>query len=440
MTAKGRLRTSLRALQHRNYRLFFLGQGISLIGTWMTRLASSWLVYRLSSDPFLLGLVNFASLVPSFVLGAVAGVWVDRSRNLRRLIWWTQFAGMIQSFGLAATSLAHSRFGLSAHATIVTLIALNLLQGIINSFDMPGRQAFLPRMVTNKEDLANGIALNSSLFNGARLIGPALAGALIAVVGETWCFLSDALSYIAVLWALSAMVGVDQPGVAKAGQRLVHGLKEGFAYAWRFEPIRAVLQHVAVLSFLGMPYTVLLPVFAKEILGGGPSTLGLLTAASGFGALIGALRLAGRESMAGIGRVITWGGAVFAVALASFALSRLLPLSLPLLLATGFGMLTQSASCQTILQTVVQPDKRGRVMSLYLVAWGGMAPFGSLLSGYLAKVIGAPATLVLCAAGCGVSTAFFAWRLPAVRAAMRHSREAAAAPPPAAAVSEDAGK
>lgn len=408
------LKTSLRALKHRNYRLFFAGQAVSLIGTWMTRLASSWLVYRLTSDPLMLGIVTFASLVPSFVLGPFAGVWVDRSKALNRLIFITQFFGMLQSIGLVLVSAIQAR----AHVTITALISLNVLQGVINAFDMPARQAFLPRMITDKKDLANGIALNSTIFNAARLIGPAVAGSLIALVGETWCFGIDAISYIGVLWAVYAM-RVDESGfLPKGGQNMFTQLKEGLAYANGSEPIRTILIHIAVLSFMGMPYTILLPVYAKQILGGGPDTLGWLTAASGFGAVVGALRLAGRESLVGIGRSIVIAGGLFAVALFAFAYSRNLPLSLLLMLGTGYGMLTQTASGNTILQTVTDVDKRGRVMSLYSMAFVGMAPFGSLAAGTLAAWIGTPATLAACAVCCALSTARFAARLPHVRAAV----------------------
>lgn len=408
-------KTSLRALGHRNYRLFFWGQAVSLIGTWMTRLASSWLVYRLTNDPAMLGVVNFASLAPSFLLGPFAGVLVDRAKNLQRLIFLTQLAGMFQSVGLVLASAISA----APATTIASLIALNILQGIINAFDMPARQAFLPRMITDKKDLSNGIALNSSLFNAARLVGPAIAGALIAVVGETWCFGIDALSYIGVLWAVQAMRVREDDTRPKEGQRLFASLAEGLRYAWSYEPIRAVLLLIAGLSFFGLPHTVLLPVYAREILGGGPQTLGWLTAASGLGALLGALRLARRESIVGIGRVIAVAGLLFTSSLLAFAYSHNLPLSFVLLLGTGFGMLSQSASCNTILQSIVDPDKRGRVTSLYLTAFVGMAPFGGLVTGYFASRVGAPLTLAVCAGFCGLCTLQFALRLPRIRAAVR---------------------
>ena len=408
------LKTSIRALRHRNYRLFFAGQAVSLIGTWMTRLTSSWLVYRLTNDPAMLGLVNFASLVPSFLIGAFAGVMVDRAQSLKRIIFITQLAAMVQSVGLVLTSAIPA----DPKTTITALLALNIVQGVINAFDLPARQAFLPRMITDPKDLANGIALNSSLFNAARLIGPAIAGALIAAVGETWCYGLDALSYVGVLWAVYAMRVNEELVQPKVPQRILASLKEGFRYAWTFEPIRAALILVASLSLFGLPYTILLPIYAREILGGGPKTLGWLTAAAGCGALVGALRLAGRTSITGLGRVILFAGALFAVALVGFAFSTSMPLSIALLFGTGFGMLTQTASCNTVLQTVVDSDKRGRVMSLFSMAFVGMAPFGGLASGFFARRIGAPATLAGCAAMCALSSVHFATRLPRVRAAV----------------------
>lgn len=407
------IRTSFRALSYRNYRLFFTGQAISLIGTWMTRLASSWLVYRLTNDAFLLGVVNFASLIPTFLLAPVAGVIVDNTKNLQRLIIYTQIAGLVQSAGLAVVAMEHW----STPTTINALIILNIMQGLINAFDMPGRQAFLPQMIHNKTDLANGIALNSTLFNTARLIGPALAGILIGLVGEFWCFTIDSISYIGVVWALYAMKIDHSSRVVPAKQSITKSLIEGFQYSYRSLPIRSVLILVALLSFAGMPYTVLLPVYAKEILKGDASTLGLLTSAVGCGAVVGALLLARRQSVEGIGKVIIWAGITFTVALLSFAYSPFLWLSMPLLLCAGFGMLVQSASCNTILQTIVDSDKRGRVMSLYSTAFMGMMPFGSLAAGYYSKKIGAPNTLACCAGICALSTGFFAWRLKQIHVA-----------------------
>lgn len=382
----------------------------------MTRLASSWLVYRLTADPFLLGAVNFASLIPAFILAPIAGVFVDRSAKLLRFIVWTQAAGAVQSLGLLLVTIA----GWSAHTTVWALILLNLLQGVINAFDMPARQAFLPLMVTDKKDLANAIALNSTLFNAARLVGPAIAGLLISRFGEAWCFGIDTMSYVGVIWALLAMrVIQDHPLQTQDESRFFTSFKEGMSYAAHHIPIRSALTLVAMLSFAGLPVTVLLPVYAKTILGGDSTTLGILTAASGLGAVVGALILARRETIKGIGRVIVYAGAIFAVAVLCFAFSKNLYTSIVALFATGLGMIMQSASCNTVLQTVVDSDKRGRVMSLYSMAFNGMAPFGSLAAGYLAARMGAPYTLALCSILCGLSTLYFASNLKRIRTGVR---------------------
>jgi MFS family permease len=401
------LKTMARSLRHRNYRLFFTGQAISLIGTWMTRVATSWMVYRLTEDPVMLGVVNFAGLIPSFVLGPLCGVLVDRTDDLKRLISRTQLAAMLQSFGLVAAAA----LPLSTSTVVATLIALNVLQGVINAFDVPARQAFLPRMIPNQADLANGIALNSTLFNSARLIGPALAGGLIGAIGELGCYIVDAVSYIGVLWALAAMAVPALDGPVRERPAFWAGLKDGLAYAYRHPSIKSLIMLVAVLSFVGMPYNVLLPIYAKDILHGGARTLGLLTAAAGCGAVLAALVLSTRDSIEGLARWILLAGLVFGGSLAAFAYSRSVALSAALLLLVGFGMLLQTSSCSTVIQTVVDPSKRGRVMSLYSTAFLGMAPFGSLVSGYLAKHLGPPATLGACAGVCVVASAFFARRL-----------------------------
>lgn len=407
------LKAALRALSYRNYRLFFTGQAVSLIGTWMTRMASSWLVYRLTDDPWMLGVVGFASLAPAFLLAPFAGVWVDRSHNLKRLIILTQAAGMLQSIGLVI--VAWGPF--TPDQIVLGMILLNIYQGLVNSFDIPARQAFLPLMISHPGDLANGVALNSTLFHMARLIGPTLAGLLVALVGEGGCFLADAVSYIGVLMALMAM-RMERLAPSKAPkERMGRSIMEGWRYAYRYEPIRTVLTLVAAVSFLGLPYNVLLPVYAREILNGGPSALGFLTGASGLGAMVGALALARRESIRGIGRMIVWAGVLFSVALLAFAYSRNFALSLVLMAGVGFGMIIQSAACNTIVQTIVAPDKRGRVMSLYSMAFMGMAPFGGLAVGYFAGRFTTPPTLAVCALGCALSTAYFAWRLPAIREA-----------------------
>jgi MFS family permease len=377
----------------------------------MTRIATGWLVYRLSGpdSALLLGIVGFAGQAPSFFLGPFAGVLVDRW-NRHRLLVVTQALSLVQSALLAVVAFR----GEPGMATIAQVIVLAVGQGIINAFDMPARQAFLIEMIEKPADLPNAIALNSSLVNGARLIGPSLAGLLIALTGEGWCFVADAVSYVAVIAALLAMrVPAREHVVHKT--RLWTQLAEGFTYAFGFAPIRALLLLLAVVSFMGMPYTVLMPIFAEKVLDGGPLTLGLLSAATGVGALTGALYLASRRTVLGLGRVIVIATILFGVALVGFALSPILPLSLAMLLVVGFGMMVQMAASNTILQTIVDPDKRGRVMSFYTMAIMGMAPFGSLFAGVLAGWIGAQGTVMVGGIACVAGATLFAFKLAGLR-------------------------
>ena len=405
-----RLMHAFRALRSRNYRLYFFGQAVSMMGTWMTTIATSWLVYRLTHSAVLLGIVGFASQIPAFVLAPVAGVLADRW-NRQRVLMATQVLAMLQSLALAGLALG----GL---ITVGQIILLSAAQGLINAFDIPSRQAFVVDLVEDPHDVGNAIALNSSIFNGARLVGPSIAGLIIAAAGEGVCFLVDGISYLAVLAALAAMR--LRPGSPPRGhQPLFRQLREGLVYAYRSAPIRAILLLTALVSLVGMPYAVLMPVFAQEILGGGPHTFGFLMAASGLGALAGALSLAVRKSVLGLGRIIPMTAGLFGAGLIALSLSRVLWLSLAAMLAVGFGMLVQIASGNTILQTVVDEDKRGRVMSLFAASFMGMAPFGSLLAGGLASRIGAPRTLFLGGLACLAGAALFARELPRLRRAMR---------------------
>jgi MFS family permease len=408
-------RSMARSLAHQNYRLFFVGQGISLVGTWMTRVATGWLVFRLSGpdSAFLLGVVGFASQIPSFFLTPFAGVLVDRW-NRHRLLVLTQALSLIQSALLAVVAFR----GEPGTATILQIITLSLVQGVINAFDMPARQAFLVEMIARKEDLANAIALNSSLVNGARLIGPSLAGILIALAGEGWCFLIDAISYVAVVLALLAMQ-LPARDVRHHPARMWHGMMEGFRYSFGFAPIRTILLLLALVSFMGMPYTVLMPIFASDILQGGPYALGFLSAASGVGALVGALVLASRRTVLGLGNAIVISTLLFGVGLIGFALSTVLWLSLLLMLITGFGMMVAMAASNTILQTIVDEDKRGRVMSYFGMAFMGMTPFGSLFAGALAGWIGAANTVMVGGIACIFGAVIFAIRLPYLRTLIR---------------------
>jgi MFS family permease len=403
-------RFALRALQHRNYRLFFSGQSVSLIGTWMTRLATSWLVYRLTNSAFLLGFIGFAGQIPTFILAPVAGVWVDRLDRHKVLIV-TQILSMIQSFGLAGLALTH-------HITFWDIFWLSIFQGMINSFDMPARQAFVTQMIEAREDLPNAIALNSSMVNASRLIGPSLAGIIIAWVGEGWCFFIDGASYIAVIVSLLLMhITVQQ--VARKREGVLVELREGWRYVSRFKPVRAILLLLAMVSLFGMPYTVLMPIFARDVLHGGAHTLGFLTGATGVGALVSAAYLATRKSVIGLGRVIPIVTVIFGISLIAFGFSHWLALSMFVLLFAGFGMMQQMAASNTILQTIVEEDKRGRVMAFYSMAFVGMSPFGSLVAGELAAHIGAPRTVMISGAVCIMGALVFLTQLSSIRKMVR---------------------
>jgi MFS family permease len=399
-----------RALRHRNFRLFFTGQSISLIGTWMTRIATSWLVYRLTGSALLLGVVGFAGQIPTFLLAPFAGVLVDRL-NRRNLLVWTQVLAGVQSLAMAALTLAKI-------ITIHEIIALSVLQGLINAFDMPGRQAFLVQMVEEKQDLGNAIALNSSIVNLARLIGPALAGIVIAAVGEGYCFAIDGFSYIAVVVSL-LMMTIPAATVRQAAAPMLAQLKEGWAYVSGFHPVRTILMLFALLSLMGMPFVVLMPIFASQVLHGGPHTLGFLMGASGVGALISAISLALRKHVRGLTSMIQISAAIFGAGLVLFGLSHNLLLSLLLMAVVGFGMMQGMAASNTVIQTLVPEDKRGRVMSYYTMAFVGMAPFGSLLAGSLAHHFGAPHAIVITGSLCIAGALWFSTRLRSIRAIMR---------------------
>lgn len=399
-----------RALGHRNYRLFFSGQSISLIGTWMQQIAMNWLVYRLTNSALLLGVVGFTSRIPTFFLASLAGVLADRW-NRHHIILITQTLSMIQAMILALLVLT---------GTIVVwhIILLSLFMGFINALDIPTRQSFVVDMIEKKEDLGNAIALNSSIVNGARLVGPSIAGLLIATLGEGMCFLLNGLSFIAVIVALLAMKITPQERKRQSSE-VLQGLKEGFSYAFGFAPIRSVLLLLALVSLMGMPYAVLMPIFAEKIFHSGPQALGFLLGATGFGAVAGSIYLASRKSVLGLGRIIVISSSLFGVGLIGFSLSRLFWFSLLMMLLTGFGMMVQMASSNTVLQTIVDEDKRGRVMSFYTMAFMGMIPFGSLLAGSLATHIGAPNTILVGGVACILGSFIFAKKLPSLRRMIR---------------------
>ncbi|OGQ28574.1 MAG: MFS transporter [Deltaproteobacteria bacterium RIFCSPLOWO2_02_FULL_50_16] len=396
----------IRSLKHRNFRLFFGGQTISLIGTWMTQVTTSWLVYRLTHSAFLLGLVGFTGQIPVFLFSAFAGVWIDRL-NLRRILMVTQVLAMVQSLTLAFLTLTN-------RITVVEIIALGFFQGLINVFDMPTRQAFVVQMVDNKQDLGNAIALNSFMVNVARLIGPMLAGIIIAKMGEGTCFLIDGLSYIPVILSLLLMIlPLHRPLIPPPG--IFHQLKEGARYAFGFLPIRNVLFLMALLSLTGMSLNVLMPIFAVQIFNGDSHILGFLLSASGIGALVGAIVLASKKTVLGLTRIMVMTGCLLGVGMILFSFSRNFWLSLFSLGITGLCLIMIIASINTFLQTIVEDNKRGRLMSLFTIAFIGMAPFGSLLAGGLAKYLGAPYTLLINGSCCILGTLIFSRSLPSLR-------------------------
>ncbi|MBD2253461.1 MFS transporter [Nostoc parmelioides] len=397
------------AFRSRNYRLFFAGQGISLIGTWMTQLATVWLVYSLTNSPLMLGVVGFTSQIPSFFLAPFGGVFVDRFSRYRTLIG-TQILAMLQSLTLAALTF-------TGVIQIWHIITLSLVQGLINALDAPARQAFVPELVQRREDLANAIAINSTMINGARLIGPAIGGLLISWVGVKYCFLIDGLSYIAVIASLLAMK-VKPWTVTKIDGNPLQQVKEGFIYAFSFPPIRAILLLSTLVSLMGLQNTILVPIFAETILKGGAESLGFLMAASGLGALSGGIYLATKKTILGIGKLIAIAPAILGVGLITFAISRYLPLSLFTMLFVGLGTILQIAASNTFLQTIVEEDKRGRLMSLYTMSFLGMIPVGNLLGGALANRIGAPNTLIIDGIACIVGSILFQRELPALRKLM----------------------
>ena len=405
-----RWRLLFRSLQHRNFRLFFMGQGISLVGTWMQMTAVAWLVWRLGHSAFLLGLVGFCARIPTFVCAPLAGVVVDRC-DRHRLVIVTQILSMVQALMLAALMI-------SGHIAIWQILLLSLMLGFINALDVPARQSFMVQMVDRRDDLTNAIALNSSMVNGARLIGPSIAGLLIAATGEGLCFLLNGLSYIAVIASLFMMRVRPNERVAPQ-TAILQNLKEGFVYAFGFMPIRTLLLLLALVSLAGASYSQLLPIFAQQILHGGPRTQGLLVSAAGMGALAGALYLAMRRSVRGLGLVIAWAPVVFGLGLIAMGLSSRLWVTLLVMPVIGLGLMVQMASTNTVLQTIVEDDKRGRVMSFYSMAFMGMVPLGSLLAGTLAHFIGAPLTVILGGICCIGGAAVFARGLPTLRKFIR---------------------
>ncbi len=398
----------LGALQSRNYRLYFGGQIISLTGTWMTQTASLWLVYHLSSSPFLLGVVGFASQAPIFFLAPFAGVWIDRV-NRHRLLIFTQILSMLQSFALAGLTL-------SGVIDAPWLVGLSFLQGLINGVDIPTRQALVVAFVERREHLSNAIALNSSLFNLARLVGPAIAGYVIAAFGAGVCYVVDGISYLAVIVGLLAM-RLPGPASRRETRHPWIEMREGFQSVFGFRPMRVLMITLALVSAVGFSYTVLTPMFARDIFHGDARVLGYLMSASGVGAVIGALYLGSRTTIRGLGTVVAIGGGLMGLGLIGFALSRWLAVSMCCLGVVGLGGVLLMASSNTLMQSMVEEDKRGRVMSIFTMAFTGTMPLGNLLIGSIAGPAGPSITFVVCGGICIIVALMFYRLLPQLRAA-----------------------
>jgi MFS family permease len=399
-----------RTLRYRNYRLFFAGQCISLIGTWMQSVAMSWLVYRLTDSVFLLGVVGFAGQFPTFLFSPLAGVFSDRWNRLRTLVM-TQTLSMLQALVLAILVLTGT-------VAVWHIVLLSFFLGCVNAIDIPSRQSFVIDMIEDKKDLGNAIALNSAIFNGARFIGPSVAGILIALVGEGICFFLNGMSYMAVIAALLSMKLTPlAPKKKKAG--VLQELKEGLNYVYGFKPIRYILLLLALTSFMGVPYAVLMPAFVRDILHGGPHTLGFLMSATGAGALMGAIYLAARRSVLGLGRIISLSAGIFGAGLIGLSLYPVFGFSLVLMFIIGFGVMIQVASSNTLLQTIVDDDKRGRVMSFFAVSFMGMAPLGSLMAGTTARWAGITNTIMIGGICCIMGAILFSRQLTLLRSIVR---------------------
>jgi MFS family permease len=403
------LPVALRAFRSRNYRLFVGGQLVSLIGTWMQSVAQSWLIYRLTGSAALLGLIGFAGQIPIFVLAPFGGVIADHT-NRHRVLIATQTVMMLLAFVLAALTLEGS-------VRVWHIFVLASLLGIANAFDIPARQAFLVEMV-GKDDIVNAIALSSSMMNGARIVGPAVAGMVVAAVGEGWCFLLNGISYVAVIIALLLMSIAPRTDVHPRVSTW-HSVVEGFSFAWHTRPVRALLLLLGLVSVMGMPYTVLMPIIADRTLHGGPNAYGLLMSASGTGALAGAAILTLRRHIHGLGRWIAVTSIGFGASLIAFSFSRMLWLSAALLVPAGFCMMVEMAASNTLIQSMVPDRLRGRVMAVYSMMFMGMAPVGALLAGAIAAPIGAPEAVAIGGAVCIAGGLIFGTQLPLLRGRVR---------------------
>ncbi|MCL2154690.1 MAG: MFS transporter [Leptospirales bacterium] len=401
-----RLSSAFRALSNRDYRLFFFGQGVSLIGTWMQNIAASWLIYKLTDSEFMLGIASFLGLMPVFIFSPLAGVFSDRL-NRRKILITVQIMAMLQALTYAAITL-------TGIVQVWQALTLSCILGIINSFEMPVRQAFVVEMVKDRADLTNAIALNSLIFNASRFIGPAIAGIITAALGPGMCFLINGISYIAVITAFLSM-NPPNSKIDKTNSNIFSDMKEGFFYCFRFIPIRDLLILISFLSLFAMTFPVLLPVFAVKVFNGDSHTFGILVSSIGAGAFLATIYLAMRKSIDGIGRVMNIAIFTLSLCLTVFSFNKSISIAMPILVIAGFSMIVVMASCNMVLQTIVEEDKRGRVMSFYVMAFAGTAPIGSLLAGTVSSKIGAPATLLICGAACFILATLFFIRLPSVK-------------------------
>ena len=406
---RDRIAQTLRSLSYRNYRIYFVGQGLSLIGTWMQQVAMAWLVYRLTGSAWWLGIVGFTSRIPVLPLAPIGGVVADRWSR-KRILYVTNTIAALQATTLAVLVMTGT-------VQVWHVVALSMVLGVVDAFDIPARQAWFIHMIDDPADVGNAIALNSTIFNAARLIGPSIAGLMIAATGEGQVFAVNALTYSSMLLALFFIR--TNEGAQDRSQNVLRNLLEGFDWAWGFTPVRDVLLLMTLISFVAVPFAVLMPVFATEVLHGGPQTLGFLLAAQGVGALAAALFMAYRSGFRGLGRLIAFATAIFGAGLIGFGLSRSLWLSMPLLAIAGFGLLLQTASSNTFLQMIVGDALRGRIMSLYTLAFVGTLPLGSLFAGWLAEQIGASLTVALGGAATLLASAVFTRRLPVLRGKVR---------------------
>ncbi len=415
-TGLGRAAAAFRALKHRNFQLFFSGQIISLVGTWMQTVAQAWLIYRLTGSGTLLGWLGFVGQFPIFLLSPVAGLVADRWPR-RRVVIATQSISMLLAFILAALTLSHRIGPQRVTESTWEIIGLATMLGVVNAFDVPARQSFLIEMV-GREDLLNAIALNSSMFNLARVAGPAIAGAVVAIVGEGWCFLLNGVSYLAVIAGLF-MMRIDRSRPVHDGSAPLEKLREGFRFARQTKPIRALLELVAIVSFMALPFSVVMPIFAVQILHGGASAYGALMGAVGVGAMFGALAIAMREQLRGLGKVVAWAATGLGASLVLFSASHWYWISFTILIVSGFTMMMQFTATNTLIQAMVPDQLRGRVMSMYAMMFLGMSPIGSLIAGALADRIGAPVTVAIGGLASCLGGLAFARRWPHLRGPAR---------------------